>query len=124
MDRLPADLIDRILTYLPDFDTLFSTILVSKSIYNVFKIRPSSIKAAVTDNVVGPCVKQAMALSNLQWSPSNDKVSIYNEDNAPSYPAHRQQGKQLLECARVVASFKNLFSRRFVAAMRETYFTI
>lgn len=114
MDQLPHDLIDRILTYLPDFDTLLSAILVSRSIYSVFKARPSSIKVAITINIAGPSVKQAMALSNLQWGLSNDEA--YDEDNTPSYPTHLQQGEQLLEQARVVASFETLFSRRFAPA--------
>lgn len=113
MEQLPLDLIDRILTSLPDFHTLFATILVSKSIYNVFKIRPTSIKASVTFNVAGPSMKQAMALSNIQWDPA---VEFYEEDNIKGYPTCRVQGRQLLDRAYVVASFEALFSRRFVSS--------
>lgn len=111
MNQLPLDLIDRILTSLPDFDTLCATILVSKSIYNVFKIRPTSIKASVTFNIAGPSAKQAMALSNIQWDLT---VEFYEEDNIKDYPSCRVQGTQLLERAHIVASFEALFSRRFV----------
>ncbi|EIM83488.1 uncharacterized protein STEHIDRAFT_123904 [Stereum hirsutum FP-91666 SS1] len=110
MDQLPLDLIDRILTSLPDFDTLCATILVSKSIYNVFKIRPTSIKASVTFNIAGPSAKQAMALSNIQWDRT---VEFYEEANIKDYPSCRVQGTQLLDRANIVASFEALFSRRY-----------
>lgn len=110
MDQLPLDLIDRILTYLPNFDTLFDTVLVSKKIYGVFSARPTSIKAAVAVNTVGPSVQQAMALSNIEW---DSDVEFYEEDNTKLYPKRREQGMQLWERARIVALFEDFFSRRF-----------
>lgn len=110
MDQLPLDLIDRILTYLPDFDTLFATILVSKSIYNVYKIRPTSIKAFVTVNIVGPSVKQAMALSAIE---DRSGAEFYEEEHVKFYADSRRQGAALLERAKTLASFEALFCRRF-----------
>ena len=48
------DIIDRVFTSLPDFATLFSTILVSKSFHEVFQAHPSSILASAAKAQIGP----------------------------------------------------------------------
>ena len=53
------DVIDCVLTSLPDFATLLSTILVSKSFHDVFRAHPSSILTSVAKTQIGsellPC---------------------------------------------------------------------
>src|SRR5579872_691944 len=51
---LTSDIIDCILTSLPDFPTLLSAILVSKSFHEVFQAHPSSILTSVTATKIGP----------------------------------------------------------------------
>jgi len=51
---LSSDIIDYLLTSLPDSGTLLSTILVSKSFYDVFQAHPSSIITSVATNQIGP----------------------------------------------------------------------
>jgi len=48
------DIIHCVFTSLPDFATLFSAILVSKSFHEVFQAHPSSILASVTKTQIGP----------------------------------------------------------------------
>jgi hypothetical protein len=51
---LSSDIIDCLFTSLPDFATLFSTILVSKSFHEVFQTHPRSILTSVTTTQIGP----------------------------------------------------------------------
>ena len=51
---LSPDVIDCVFTALPDFATLLSTILVSKSFHRVFQAHPSSILTSVTETHIGP----------------------------------------------------------------------
>lgn len=51
---LSSDVIDYLLTLLPDAGTLLSTILVSKSFYEVFQARPRSTLTSVATNQIGP----------------------------------------------------------------------
>ena len=51
---LSSDAIDCVLTSLPDFATLRSTILVSRSFHEVFQAHPSSILATVAATHIGP----------------------------------------------------------------------
>ena len=41
--QLPADLIDRILAFMADFETLWAAVQVNKQVYGVFRTRPTSI---------------------------------------------------------------------------------
>jgi hypothetical protein len=56
---LSSDVIDCVLTSLPDFTTLFSTILASRTFYEVFRAHPSSTLASVATTLIGsevlPC---------------------------------------------------------------------
>ena len=51
---LSSDVIDYLLTLLPDSGTLLSTILVSKSFYEAFQAHPNSILTSVVTNQIGP----------------------------------------------------------------------
>lgn len=51
---LSSDVIDYLLTSLSDSGTLLSTILVSKSFYEVFQAHPSSILTSVATNQISP----------------------------------------------------------------------
>jgi len=49
-----SDIIDCVFTSLPNFATLLSTVLVSKSFYEVFQAHPSSILTSVAKTQIGP----------------------------------------------------------------------
>jgi len=51
---LSSDIIDCLFTSLPNFTTLLSTVLVSKSFREVFQARPSSILTSVAKTQIGP----------------------------------------------------------------------
>lgn len=51
---LGPDIIDCVLTSLPDFSTLLSTVLVSKSFYEVFQAHPASTLISVAATQIGP----------------------------------------------------------------------
>ena len=52
--HLSPDIIDHVLVSLPDFATLLSTILVSKSFHQVFKAHPGSTLISVAATQIGP----------------------------------------------------------------------
>ncbi|KAL4074049.1 hypothetical protein J3A83DRAFT_4090407 [Scleroderma citrinum] len=60
ISSLNADIVDRILTSLTDFESLGSVLLASKSVYRVYCAHPVSIKRAIAHNVVGPALPQAL----------------------------------------------------------------
>ena len=51
---LSSDIIHCVFTSLPDFATLLSTVLVSKSFHEVFQAHPSSILTSVAKSQIGP----------------------------------------------------------------------
>jgi len=51
---LSSDIVDCVLTSLPDFATLASAILISKSFHEVFQAHPSSILTSVATTQIGP----------------------------------------------------------------------
>lgn len=56
---LTSDIVDHVLTSLPDFASLFSAILVSRLFHRVFQAHPSSILTSVAETQIGsevlPC---------------------------------------------------------------------
>ncbi|KAJ6535730.1 hypothetical protein B0H19DRAFT_1184067 [Mycena capillaripes] len=57
---LDDDIVDRIMTFCPTFTTLQGMILASKAFYGVYQTHPKSITRAVTYNIVGPALSQAL----------------------------------------------------------------
>ncbi|KIK94613.1 hypothetical protein PAXRUDRAFT_827819 [Paxillus rubicundulus Ve08.2h10] len=55
-----ADIVDRILTALPDFATLTSTILTCKAVYTIYRAHPASIQREVAYNFVGAALPEAI----------------------------------------------------------------
>lgn len=114
---LDDDIVDRILTFLPDFSTLGATILASKHIYNVFKIHPNSIIRAVAYNITGPALPQAIRL--LRYTPppeSNAPAPVHKTwlETDPVSPITNLEAQSLVKNATVVAALENLFSSRQV----------
>ncbi|KDQ62628.1 hypothetical protein JAAARDRAFT_30540 [Jaapia argillacea MUCL 33604] len=82
---LDDDLVDRILTLLPDFSSLRSAIRISKAVHQVFQRRPNSIIRAVAENLVGPSLPQALRVARLQQhSIAKDKRGDFTLDELPA----------------------------------------
>ncbi|KAJ6459882.1 hypothetical protein C8R45DRAFT_1030066 [Mycena sanguinolenta] len=81
---LDDDLVDRIFTFCPAFDTLHSLMLVSKASHRVYQTHPKSITWAVAYNVVGPVLPQALSGGREEAdpavlameSPEDDRTSV------------------------------------------------
>ncbi|KAF8073608.1 hypothetical protein FPV67DRAFT_1478596 [Lyophyllum atratum] len=116
---LDDDIIDRILTFLPDYSTLRMTILSSKSFYNVFKVHPNSILRAVSYNLVGPALPQAIRVlryspqdSDTQTNPLMTPPSRPWDESDPVSPISNEECSQLETNAEVVNALEDLFSSR------------
>lgn len=105
---LDDDIVDRILTFLPDFSTLGAIILTSQHFYNVFKIHSNSIIRAVAYNITGPALPQAISLLR---SPSEPNAWLETD---PVSPITGLEAQSLVKNATVVAALENLFSSRQV----------
>lgn len=117
---LPTDLIDRILTILPDFQSLSSAIRTSNSvIYSVFQSHPKSIVRSVAHNVAGPAFPQALrflhfsSLVDTTGSSSDALDKLPDEYHILETPITRTLAHQLEEHARMIFSLENLFSLRY-----------
>jgi len=84
---LSPDIIDCVFTSLPDFATLLSTILVSKSFHGVFQAHPNSILTSVARTHIGfellPC-----ALRLLHFN--RDEYLASREDYVGDFPLERK----------------------------------
>ncbi len=64
--HLPADVVDRVLTFLPDFKTLSAALRTNKKhIYEVFQTHPKSTILAILYGVVGPALPQAARMMRI-----------------------------------------------------------
>ncbi|KAF8188463.1 hypothetical protein K438DRAFT_2019265 [Mycena galopus ATCC 62051] len=115
---LEDDILDRIMTFFPTFDTLRAAMLVSKAFYRVFQAHPKSITWAVSYNVVGPALPQALRVIRYPYyghdlyDPDIDPTVMATavpEDRNPSAVTKAEQEK-LKENAGVVAMLEDIYS--------------
>jgi hypothetical protein len=112
--QLSGDIVYIILTALPDFSTLLSTIVASKDINTVFETHPSSIIRGVVDNQVGPALPQALRLVRLCELPDSER-SLENtpeEAGILDTPITRKQAWELGRNSRVTRQLEALYSFR------------
>ena len=101
-----SDIIDCVFTSLPDFATLFSTILVSKSFHEVFQAHPSSILTSVAKTQIGselfPC---AIRLAHFNRNEYTASRANYVQD----FPSEKEfsQNEALEVTTRLAALAKN-----------------
>ncbi|THV02987.1 hypothetical protein K435DRAFT_748382 [Dendrothele bispora CBS 962.96] len=115
---LNDDIVDRILTFLTSFSTLRSAILTSKSFYKVFQTRPKSILRAVSFNVVGPALPQALRV--VRYNPPDDdsKETTYDDLPQPELeddheaPITPKESAELMEIEETARGLEDLFSLR------------
>ncbi|KAJ3490514.1 hypothetical protein NLI96_g1395 [Meripilus lineatus] len=68
---LPIDILDRILTFLPDFKTLSAVLRTSKHhFYQVFQVHPKSIVLSIAYGIVGPSLPYAIKAQLIADGPS------------------------------------------------------
>ena len=72
IEKLPVDVVDRLLLYLTDYYSLRSSVLAALVFYDVYINRRGSIRLAVCQNEVGPAWPQALALVRSQLSCEED----------------------------------------------------
>jgi hypothetical protein len=119
---LDDDIVDRILTFLPNFTALGATILASKHFYTVFKTHPHSIVRAVAYNITGPALPQAMRV--LRYTPPDDPDPQNQNtlgpppkqwlETDPVSPITNDEAGDLVENAAAVAALEDFFSLRQV----------
>ena len=84
---LSSDIIDCLFRSLPDFATLRSTILVSKSFHETFQAHPSSILASVAKTQIGPeCLPCAIRLAHFD----RDEYLESRTNYVQNFPAERK----------------------------------
>ncbi|KDQ62629.1 hypothetical protein JAAARDRAFT_30543 [Jaapia argillacea MUCL 33604] len=115
---LDDDLVDRILTVMPDFSTLRSAIMISKAVHQVFQRHPNSIIRAVAQNIVGPSFPQALRVARLQQRPSAQYTREFTLDELPAEEIAQNvvltptDARLLAKNAPVVHELEDLYSWR------------
>jgi hypothetical protein len=77
--KFNADVLDILLNSTPDFQTLFSFILINKNTHAIFENRHNSIIRCVADNLLGRTLPQALRLARLEIYMSNNLDALWRE---------------------------------------------
>lgn len=109
--ELAADIIDRILTSVPDFSTLSTSIRISKQVYDVFQARPKSIILAVAYNVCGPALPDALQAVRYRLNEEETRL-LQTAQNLLQTPVTRDEANMLTDYADVAMRLEDLFSLR------------
>jgi len=109
---LDDDLVDRVLMYLPNFETLQAAILSSKAMHAVFAAHPNSIVEAVAFNVVGDAMPSALNL--IRYQPPDDPSPFGHTTAEPTEVRiiTPEDARKLSQNAFVVDKFQDNFSHR------------
>ncbi|KAG2126739.1 hypothetical protein BD769DRAFT_1461894 [Suillus cothurnatus] len=110
-----ADLVECALRFLPDFQCLLSTILTSKTIYNVFQQHPRSVVRSVAYNLVGPALPQALRFVRCQNAQLYSKPvgELLGEDDIQKNPVLSNQDiTSLVAISTSSRELESLFSWR------------
>ncbi|KAJ7022703.1 hypothetical protein C8F04DRAFT_1137088 [Mycena alexandri] len=117
LKTLDDDILDRILTFLPDFKTLQAAIRSSKSVHAVFTAHPHSIVKAVAYNLIGPALLSAIHLIR-NIPPYSSFSDPYTFGEAPPEPTEigvitPKDARELSRNAVVVNTFHDIYSFRY-----------
>lgn len=112
----PTDVVDLILSHLPDFHTLAAAIKVSKAhTYSVFLNHRKSILTSVAINVAGPALPHALQVALAQEFPETPVNLNYDESidtTANLLLSLNSSQRQLLEKSTIaVQELEDLFSQ-------------
>ncbi|KAJ7720094.1 hypothetical protein DFH07DRAFT_972738 [Mycena maculata] len=117
---LDDDLVDRVLTFSPNFCTLYAIILVCKSIHSVFSARPASITRAVAYNICGPALPDAVRAVRASCS-GVDVPLLTDADLQEILAALSAEEKHKLESnAYTVQRFEDIFGLWYKDRMSRT----
>lgn len=111
-----ADLVECFLRFLPDFQSLASTILTSKAIYNVFQQHPRSVVRSVAYNLIGPALPQALRFvrcknAQLYYKPVGE---LLGEDDIQKNPVLSSEDiTSLVGISTSIQELESLFSWRY-----------
>ena len=125
--ELPADVVDHLLTALPDFKTLAAFIKVSKTyIYDVFLAHKQTILTAIALNVVGPTLPQALSVAVCNYSSNPDPGRNYDESMANAQASlmclTSWQCKSLEDGPAIMDELEDLYSQMYVFLSRRFKF--
>ena len=114
--ELPADIVDHILTQLPDFRCLAAAIKISKvHTYTVFRNHRKTILTSVAVNLAGPTLPHALQVAISQEHPEAPVDLNYDDsiDGATSLLIYLNSSRrQLLEKnTTVVQTLEDLYSQ-------------
>lgn len=109
-----ADIIDHILTCLPDFKTFLSLVTTTKIFNTTFQARPHSIIRAIAYNEVGHALPQALRLVRCEAGHFHDAdlSDLPEEKTAMNTPIQPEEACALVKNAKVAHSLEDLFSWR------------
>ncbi|KAI0786088.1 hypothetical protein C8Q75DRAFT_774034 [Abortiporus biennis] len=124
LTELPTDIIDRILTFLPDYRSLASALRSSKAtFYATFQVHPKSIIKAIANNIAGPTLPQALRRLEAQKLIEEQNGADHDYDLLTTLPDEaqileqvsidRSIGHFLAVNAQTVRSLEDLFSIRY-----------
>ncbi|KAJ7135218.1 hypothetical protein C8R43DRAFT_1132762 [Mycena crocata] len=106
---LGDDIVDRIMTFCPTFGTLQAMVSASKDFRRIFDTHPKSITCAVTYNIIGPALPQALRVirypyARLHGGIANDE-SVRSDDE---YASSDEEGKDLV-ASEDLKQFEDIF---------------
>ncbi|KAJ7652780.1 hypothetical protein DFH06DRAFT_1093806 [Mycena polygramma] len=107
---LDDDVIDRILGFCPEFDTLLALLSTCKTIHSVFNARPRSITRAVAYNVAGPALADAVRALRPGKDRSTEECLCSPEELLATLGLSPAEKHKLQKNASVVRRFENVFS--------------
>ncbi|KAJ7658188.1 hypothetical protein DFH06DRAFT_1327474 [Mycena polygramma] len=107
---LDDDLIDRILGFCPEFDTLLALLSTCKTIYSIFNTRPRSIIRTVAYNVAGPALADAVLALRPRKTRSTEECRCSLEELLEMLALSPAEKYKLQKNANVVRRFENVFS--------------
>lgn len=118
--ELPADVVDHLLTALPDFKTLAAFIKVSKAyIYDVFLAHKQTILTAVASTVVGPTLPQALGVAICVHPSDPDPGRTYDQSmasvQATMMSLNSPQRKALESSPAIMEELEDFFSQMYAS---------
>ncbi|KZV70328.1 hypothetical protein PENSPDRAFT_651607 [Peniophora sp. CONT] len=116
MDKaLPTDVLDYILSSLPDLYTLASTVQVSKRLHAVYMERQRSLRTAVARNEIGPALPAALRLARYQTDKKMNRQDFtwkgHTEDS--EYDIDWAMAQELRAYAVAVRDLEDFYSQTF-----------
>ncbi|KAK7050233.1 hypothetical protein R3P38DRAFT_2862374, partial [Favolaschia claudopus] len=115
--RLPLnhDVLDCIMASSPDFDTLHSSLLISKIFFSAFQTRPKGITWDVAHSVVGSALPQALRVLRYPYgdnTPESEPLAMAAASPESSIPESitAQEKHALTENSKMIQTLEDIYS--------------